>query len=222
MSYLQDKTEKAGRRGEMKSFDANLELGRMGERLVSTWIQSKGYGVIPSYDYTGKENNKAPKLMFAESGFVVPDLDIAFRGRRFWVEVKTYYHAPLNRKHGINVHGIPRRLYEDYLQVERSTGCLVYLAVLEISTGYLLRLELADAKTYPCQCKSCTTNTGTCSADVKRGYYFNRDDFKHVNTFSDPEMEELRLVWDVPKSAGTTQYVVPKNSTGTCSKTEST
>ena len=177
----------------MKSFEEHLELGRLGERMVSTWVQSQGYGVIPSYNYTGDGNDKAPKLMFSDAGFVVPDLDVAFRGKRFWVEVKTYYYAPRNRKHGINVHGITRRLYEDYLQVERSTGCLVYLVVLEISTGKLLRLELAEAKTYPCQCKSCSANTGDCTADVKRGCYFNRDDFKCINTFSDPEMEEVRV-----------------------------
>ena len=76
------------------SFDEKLELGRLGEDLVTGWFKSKGFGVIPSSEFTGKNNDKAPRLHFEARSFVTPDLDVCRNGARYWGEVKTSPAAP--------------------------------------------------------------------------------------------------------------------------------
>lgn len=34
--------------------------GRSGELIVARWFQERGWYVIPSYDYSGEDGNKAP------------------------------------------------------------------------------------------------------------------------------------------------------------------
>lgn len=103
--------------------------------------------MIPSYDYSGEDGNKAPKLHGAFTSFVIPDLDVAKDGRRIWIEVKTKTDATYTRITGRMEHGIPLRHFESYKQVEEITGCPVYLVVYEVKSGEVLIGKLSILET---------------------------------------------------------------------------
>lgn len=115
-----------------------FQKGRTGERLIASLLQQEGWFVIPSYDYSGEDGNKAPKLEGLKAGYVVPDLDVAKDGARRWVEVKTKASASYTRITRRLEHGIPKRHYDCYLEVQRITGCKVTLFVYEEQTGEVL------------------------------------------------------------------------------------
>jgi len=175
-------------------FDAALFVGRIGEQMVVRFLRLRGLGVIPCYDYTGKAGDKAPWLQFTgDRRFILPDVDVCGGGDRFWFEIKSYYGPADNRALGAQVHGIPGRLYRDYLEVEKESGCPVYIAVLEISTGLLLAAQLLGLKTYSCMCSPCRSNRDdACVAPLKNGRVWKRDDMRTAHRFSDAEMSEIR------------------------------
>lgn len=118
--------------------------GRYAEHIVAGWLQSRGWHIIPSYDFSGEEGQKSPKLQGLTSGYAIPDLDACRSGKRYFVEVKAKATAPFYRIKGIHTHGISSRLYEDYKKVEQITGSEVWLIIYEEDTGCLLgsRLKL--------------------------------------------------------------------------------
>lgn len=119
-------------------FQELLERGRTAEELVADILRKHGYYVIPSYEYSGRDDDKAPKLTGYDKHYTLPDLDVSGNGQRFWVEVKLKAEPTWTRKLQRYEHGIPLRHYQDYLQVERITGCPVYLAIVEEDTGLIL------------------------------------------------------------------------------------
>lgn len=119
--------------------------GRSGEKHVAELLQASGWYVIPSYDYTGEEN-KAPKMQGLASNFVIPDLDTAKDGKRKWAEVKTKAAPTLHRVTNTLEHGIDRCHYDSYLEIERITGCAVWLFVYEEDSQCVLFNSLANLK----------------------------------------------------------------------------
>ena len=111
-------------------------MGREGEQRVAEWLKQFGWYVIPSYDYSGENGSKAPKLQGLRKGYPVPDLDIAKSGARRWVEVKTKTTADWTRTTQRYEHGIDH--YDDYLRVAQETGTEAWLAIYETSTQDLL------------------------------------------------------------------------------------
>lgn len=120
---------------------AEFKLGRTGELMVAGWLQERGWYVIPSYDYSGSDRDKAPKLRGQADGFPVPDLDVARAGTRRWVEVKTKTAADFTYKTGEYEHGIEH--YDDYVRVAAETGTEAWLAIFETSTRELLGQSFA-------------------------------------------------------------------------------
>ena len=118
--------------------------GRSGERLVARLLREKGWYVIPSYDYSGEDGDKAPKLEGRHDAFPVPDLDVSKRGLRYWAEVKTKAAATYTRATRRLEHGIPLRHYQAYRKVPEITGCDVWLFVYEEDTGEVLCGRLDD------------------------------------------------------------------------------
>jgi len=108
-------------------------LGSNGERLVAEFLQEKGFYVIPSYDYSGEDNSKAPKMQGKKTAYVIPDLDICRAGLRRWVEIKTKTEAVPFRKTGELQHGIDVRHFESYLKVQSESGNEVFLAIYELT-----------------------------------------------------------------------------------------
>jgi len=123
--------------------------GRVAEQMVTRWLQEQhDEFVIPSYDYSGEDGNKAPRLQGLLRGFAVPDLDVSRDGRRRWVEVKSKERANIWRssqpwgRPNVHEHGIDYSNYLDYLEVKRITGAPVWIAVYEENTGCLLGAEI--------------------------------------------------------------------------------
>jgi hypothetical protein len=127
-----------------------FQRGRSGEQAVAAFLRRRGWYIIPSYDYSGEDGDKAPKLEGLHIGHPVPDLDAAQSGKRFWVEVKTKGGATFNRKRNRLEHGICVRHYRAYLEVQRITGAPVFLAIVEEDTGITLcaRLDQLPAVFY--------------------------------------------------------------------------
>lgn len=124
------------------TFAESLERGREGERRVANILRERGWHIVPSYDFSGSDGDKAPKMYGPRRSFVIPDLDASRDGLRIWVEVKTKSRAVLWRKSGELRHGVETRLIEHYRQVERITGCDVWLVICEEDTREVLCASL--------------------------------------------------------------------------------
>lgn len=128
----------------MGDFDKQLARGRSGEKILSKLLQEKGWHVIASYNYTGKDEDKAPKMYCLQQGRVIPDLDTAKDGKRLWVEVKTKYTFAPNPRTKIPQHGIDVRHFNDYKSVEKITGTSIWIAVYEELSGDVLIAKMSD------------------------------------------------------------------------------
>ena len=63
--------------GEPDEFKTRREIGRAAEKRVSNHLQSEGWFVVPSYDYTGSDGEKAPRMYGASRSYIIPDLDVS-------------------------------------------------------------------------------------------------------------------------------------------------
>ena len=160
--------------------------GRNGEHLVADRAKRKGWFVIPSYDYGGEDGNKAPKLEGLNRGIVVPDLDIARDGQRRWVEVKTKQAPTLTRVTNRMEHGINVRHWESYREVERITGCKVFLVIYEEESGDVLGASL-DAIVKWHGGKLRETRMRKNGSDDGAMFYFARDSLKLLYNVDAPE-----------------------------------
>lgn len=164
------------------NFEKNLEFGRIAEEEVKDFLVKSGYFVINSYDFTGSNGDKAPRMEGLPGKYVIPDLDASKDGRRIWVECKHYTVAAFNKTREMFVHGIKRKHYNHYKKVEKESGCPVYLFIKEKGkqlpsgeieeTNVLLIQKLKNLKSYGCQ--GWHIHNDSCLV------YFNREDFiKH-------------------------------------------
>lgn len=125
-------------------FDQTTEykLGHDGELVIKQLLIDNGWLVIPSYAYTGKGNDKSPRLEGMNCFYVIPDLDVCKAGTRRWIEVKTKSKADFTRLTQRFEHGIPLRHYRHYFDVQDATGCPVWLFVYELNTKSILYASL--------------------------------------------------------------------------------
>ena len=173
-------------------FQLSLSVGAMGEKLAARWLKSCGCGVVSSSEFSGKDGNKAPKLMFSHGGLALPDLDVSKEGARSWIEIKTYTAPAWNRKYNCWVHGFPKRLFCDYVEVEKQSGTMVWIGVLELKSCALLLAHLSSLpRIWPCLCRECQYESERCLAPIKRGIYWPRDDMELCHTFSSEEIEPI-------------------------------
>jgi hypothetical protein len=110
-------------------FRLALAKARVTERTVAAWLMSREWLVLPTYDFSGKGDDKAPKLM-ADSeadSLVIPDLLCARHGEVQWVEVKEKDSASFTNITGRFETGISLRLWEHYTKVRAATGTPVWL-----------------------------------------------------------------------------------------------
>lgn len=109
-----------------RDFDHMLAQGRVGEGVISRWLQSRGHMVFPAYE---KEigSGKGPQLFSMSGDLVLPDI-LAFRGKRIhWVEAK---HKTCFTWHRISrkwTTGIDLRHYGEYREVAARTETPVWL-----------------------------------------------------------------------------------------------
>lgn len=119
---------------ERLSFDEQLARGREVERAVARWFMRRGARILPVYDYSGLADAKAPKLeaFAASDSLVTPDLLVARSGRLQWVEVKLKERADFTHITQVEETGIGARLWDQYQQVQRHSGALVWLSFVHI------------------------------------------------------------------------------------------
>jgi hypothetical protein len=106
----------------VSAFDEKKNAARSWEIAASCWCRSeRGYYVLPTYDFSGKDDNKAPKILSPESvaDLVAPDLMVWGRGETRFLEVKYKTKADTYRKTNTLTTGINRRLWRHYRDVER-------------------------------------------------------------------------------------------------------
>lgn len=174
-------------------------IGGLGERLAAKALRREGAGVIASFKYSANDN-EAPAIEFHESRVAIPDLDVSRNGKRFWLEIKTYKAPAFNRAHRCEVHGIPVRLYDGYVAVEKNTGSPVFLGVLQLNDGLLVISDQPISQTTPrmaCQC-GCESVPAQCEYRRKWGnsypqWYFRRDTFTAYLKLSGDEFEKIRI-----------------------------
>jgi len=128
---------------------AEFQQGQSAERRIARMLQSKGFFVNPSYDYSGEDGNKAPRLEGKDHSFVVPDLDASRDGVRLWVEVKSKSKPVVWGKTGEIRHGIELRHFWSYRQIEKITGSRVFLVVVEENSGEVLCASLSKLARAP-------------------------------------------------------------------------
>jgi hypothetical protein len=108
------------------SFARQLEVGRVAEGLIASWLQARGTAVMPAYEIE-KSHGKGPQLFSSEGEFVAPDM-IAFTHEGvLWIEAK---HKSVFTWHRITqrwVTGIDFRHYLDYQHVMVRTRLPVWL-----------------------------------------------------------------------------------------------
>jgi hypothetical protein len=110
----------------MGKFEKTLAFGRVGEGLISRWLQSRGHLVFPAYQVE-YQTGKGPQLFGASGDLVLPDL-MAFRGGEIrWFEAKHKTCFSWHRKSGQWVTGIDLRHYGEYQEVAARTGLPVWL-----------------------------------------------------------------------------------------------
>lgn len=105
-------------------------------------LQGRRWYIIPSYDYSGPDGDRAPKIQGAHDGIVLPDLGIAQAGNMKWAEVKAKGRPTFTRKTGTYDHGIGYRKWCHYIRIQKETGVHVWLFIIEEDTQRLLAESL--------------------------------------------------------------------------------
>lgn len=109
-----------------RDFQQSLAKGRVGESIISKWLQSRGNMVFPAYEIE-VSRGKGPQLFSASGDLVLPDL-LAFKGKRIqWVEAKHKSCFTWHRISGRWTTGIDLRHYGEYQEVAARTGLPVWL-----------------------------------------------------------------------------------------------
>lgn len=138
------------RRNSEESFHAALNHARGWERALAAWVRARGWHVLPTYDFSGKGDDKAPVLLAppGTADLIMPDLQCFRAGRVRWIECKWKTSAVLHRNSGQMVTGISLRLASHYERVRATTGADVWLVFLhererEVRGGEMARLEMS-------------------------------------------------------------------------------
>jgi len=162
-------------------------FGNDGEEFVKELMIWFDYSIVPTFDYKSAKE-QSPRLYHKGGYSVIPDLDCGHESGRMWIECKRYNTSPWNRELKANTHGIKRRLYENYLDVQKRTNTPVYLFIIEhsiqledksiIREDRVLYASLDILVPHECQCQYCKSGTSwECKAPIKKSVYFLRSQF---------------------------------------------
>jgi len=115
------------------TFSESVQVARRYEMSLSKWYQKRfGVHVLATYDYSGLQDDKAPKLMSVSDGLIVPDLLVCGLGRATWIECKWKAQTVEFRKTHTTVTGISARHFAHYESVKKESGCSVFIMFLHI------------------------------------------------------------------------------------------
>lgn len=129
-----------------RNFRDQRERSKVYEIAMSGWLQSEqGYYILPSYDYSGLANDKAPRLVCGKEWLVLPDLQAYhWQHKPKWFEVKVKEQAIVYRKTGDLETGIATRHLRDYRRVKALTKTDVWLTFVHEKEGVVRRQEIDD------------------------------------------------------------------------------
>ncbi len=125
----------------MGKWDDLLKRGLKGEKLVSEWLKLRGFYVLP---VSLIKNGGAPALEGHLKRIIASNHLISGAGKTFWAEIKTYQRATFNQKRQRWEHGVPVRLWNQYIQGQQVTGIPGYLFILQLNERVILEGRLDD------------------------------------------------------------------------------
>lgn len=113
------------------NFEFQRARSRAYEAAMTSFLQGRGYYTLATYDYSGKADDKAPRLLAVNRGLVVPDV-LAFHGEKAgaWFEVKLKRRAVVYHKTNTLETGFATRLLNAYREVKGLTGLNVWLVFI--------------------------------------------------------------------------------------------
>jgi hypothetical protein len=131
-------------------FAYQRRIGEVIERSVAGMFQRTGMHVIPSFDWSGKDDNAAPTLQGPDGRCaVLPDLQCFKKGQHCWLEVKFKSERTLHRMTNTLCTGINWRLFDHYRDVEDETGAEAYLLFVHADTGEMRGDVVTSLERYP-------------------------------------------------------------------------
>lgn len=127
-------------------FETKLAAARVWEERFAAWMRARGYWVLATYDFSGKGDSKAPKLLAPVgcSSLVLPDLQCFRAGSARWVECKYKERADEYRRGGYAVTGINLRHFRHYQKVQAATGVPASIAFMHRAEGEVRGATLAQ------------------------------------------------------------------------------
>ncbi len=133
----------------IEHFKQQRARGLVYEIAFSKWLQAKrNWYVLPTYDFNGFAQDKAPRLVSGGQKLVVPDI-LAFRqGKGAWFEIKLKERADLYRATNTRETGLPYRHYKDYTRIAQLTGLPVWVIFIHekeqvVKTGEIAKLPIS-------------------------------------------------------------------------------
>ncbi|GAI84783.1 unnamed protein product, partial [marine sediment metagenome] len=114
----------------MSKWDKLFKRGLKGEKLVREWLKLRGFYVLPT---SLIDNGGAPALEGHLKRIIASNHLVAGEGKTFWAEIKTYQRATFNQKRQRLEHGVPIRLWNEYLKGQEITGIPGYLYILQLN-----------------------------------------------------------------------------------------
>jgi hypothetical protein len=129
------------------TFAEKLERSRIYEVAFASWLQSRGWYTLAAYDYSGKADDKAPRLMCGNTGLVTPDIFAVQLDKRAWFEVKLKSNADLYRKTNTLVTGLPLRHWQHYHDVKALTDMPVWIVFIHEAEETVVTAEIDDIAT---------------------------------------------------------------------------
>jgi hypothetical protein len=119
------------------SFEHMLKIGQTGEDIISCWLRSRQWSVLPVYPVV-EDAHKGPRLYTAYQNehkeLIAPDI-LAMKGQCIqWVEAKRKSRFAWYEIYGKWQTGIDLRHYEHYLRVSEATHLPVWLFFLHVDS----------------------------------------------------------------------------------------
>jgi len=112
------------------SFAKSLKLGLANESIITKYLNSRNFIVIPAYQIE-QSTGKGPRVFAPmDEQLITPDLLCIRNGKMRWTECKSKAEFVLYRKTGIFQTGFDIACFEQYQRVQEVTGIPVYIMFL--------------------------------------------------------------------------------------------
>jgi hypothetical protein len=118
--------------------DPKYEIGHESVVLVTKMLRARGWYIIPTEDFCGRDGEHAPMASAAMERIILPDLDIAMRGLRMWAEVKEKARPTFTILTGTSDHGMGLRKFRAYCHLQREYGSHIWIFLVELSSQMVL------------------------------------------------------------------------------------